>query len=46
MANGIKGFFFKYRRYIVVSIAIYIFLTVLLILSSGGDLVPFVYQVF
>ena len=46
MVDGMKAFFSKYKRYIIVSVVIYFALTIALIISSSGDLVPFVYQVF
>ena len=41
-----KGFFARNKKLILGSIAVYIILTVFLILSSDGELMPFVYQVF
>ena len=47
MKNKKPGFFQKYKKYLLIAIAIYIALTVLLIFfSSGPQEQPFVYQVF
>lgn len=46
MTEQKKGFFARNKKYFIAFLAIYVVLTVILILSSGGDLLPFVYQVF
>ena len=47
MANKLKGIFLKYKKYIFISFAIFIILTILLIFfSSGPQGQAFIYQVF
>ncbi|MGI9308304.1 MAG: hypothetical protein ACR2P6_03510 [Gammaproteobacteria bacterium] len=46
MSEEKKGFFARNKKYFIGSIVVYLVLTLLLILSSDGELLPFVYQVF
>jgi hypothetical protein len=46
MSDEEQGFFARNKKYFIGSIVVYLVLTLLLILSSDGELLPFVYQVF
>jgi hypothetical protein len=47
MIEKVKAFVARNKVYILIAIAVYILLTILLIvLSGGGESLPFVYQVY
>lgn len=47
MIEKVKAFVAAHKVYILIAIAIYLLLTLLLIvLSGGGESLPFVYQVY
>lgn len=46
MSSGPRSFLRKYKWFIIGAIAVYVALTIVLIMGSEGDEVPFIYQVF